>query len=123
MCYNTAWCQRRSSASGAIVMLVNWTGVRIVCAALAVVLGLCALDVCCSGKPTENSTLTHVKDEIAAGEREYRQMKADDLARVALDMRVMAKRYAKKGESKKAQQAIAAALELDAEIKRLRSEK
>ena len=104
-------------------MLVDWKGVRIALLVLLAVLAFCALDLNCSGSKDENATLSRVRSELAVGRREARLKQADDLARVALDMRVLAKRHAANGRTKEAQQCIAAALELDSEIKRLRGAK
>ena len=104
-------------------MLFNWRGAALVIAAIGVVLGLCALDLRCSGKPSEQSTIAHVKGELAAGRKEQRHLEAENLARLARDMRVLAQRYLEKGDKRKAQRAIGAAQELDRKIHALLEEK
>lgn len=104
-------------------MLFNWKGIVIVITVLAVVVGLCALDLSCSGEPEQHSTIARVKNEIAAGKQEFRNLEADDLAKLARDLRILARRYAEKGEKKKAQRAIGAAQELDRKIRQLRGTK
>ena len=101
-------------------MFFNWRGVAIVFGAIAIVIGLCAIDLSCGAKPTEDSTIARVKGELAVGKKEMRNLQADDLARLARDMRVLAKRYVEQGEKKKAQRAIGAAQELDRKIQELR---
>ena len=104
-------------------MFFNWRGVAIVLGVIAVVIALCALDLKCSGNPSEESTISMVKREMAAGIKEKRYLEAEDLARLARDMRILAKRYVQQGENKKAQHAIGAAQELDKRIRKLRGEK
>lgn len=104
-------------------MFFNMKGTMIVLAVMAIVMALCALDLCCGGKPSGVSAVSRVKTEMSAGIKEMRNRQADDLAKVASDMRVLARRYAEKGDKKQAQRAINAALELDRNIERLRREK
>ncbi len=104
-------------------MFFNMKGTMIVLAVIALVIGICTLDLCCGGKPSEMSTVSRVKTEMSAGLKEMRNRQADDLAKVASDMRVLAKRYAAKGDKKQAQRAINAAQELEQNIQRLRREK
>ena len=100
-------------------MFFNWRGAVIVLSVLAVVIGLCAVDLRCSGGPGSGSTVARVKGEVAEGKKAMRQQEAESLARVARDLRVLAKRYKENGENKKAQRAIGAAQELDKKIARL----
>lgn len=104
-------------------MFFNWRGAVIVLSALAVVIGLCAVDLHCSGGPGSGSAVARVKGEVAEGKKALRQQEAENLARVARDLRVLAKRYKENGENKKAQRAIGAAQELDRKIVRLLDEK
>lgn len=104
-------------------MFFNWRGIKIVLIVIAVVLALCAIDVSCSSKTEDNATLMRVKDELAAGKKEVKNLRAEELERLARDMRVMSKKYLEKGEKKKAQRAIGAALELERKIQSLRNEK
>ena len=103
-------------------MFFNWKGIAIVLAAIAVAIGLCALDLRCSGGEDDIPVIARAKGEIEAGVREHRIQQADELARLARDMRVLAKRYVEKGETRKAHRAIGAAQELDRKIKELRGE-
>ena len=104
-------------------MFFNWKGVMFVLGGIAVVMGLCALDLCCSSGGKEKiPSLERVKGEIEAGRREQRVLQADELAKLARDMRALAKRYVEQGESRKAQRAIGAAQELDRKIRELRRE-
>ena len=101
-------------------MFFNWKGIAIVLAAIVVVIGLCALDLRCSGGSGEIPAIARVKGEIEAGRKEQRSLQADELAKLARDMRVLAKRYLEQGEKRKAQHAIGAAQELDKKIEELR---
>ena len=104
-------------------MFFNWKGIMFVLGAIAVVVGLCALDLCCSSGGKEKiSAVERVKGELEAGRREQRILQAEQLAGFARDMRVLAKRYAEKGEMRKAHRAIGTAQELDRKIKELRGE-
>ena len=103
-------------------MFFNWRGVAIVLAVIAAVICLCAVDLRCSGGPGSESTVARVKGELAEGKTAMRQQEAENLARVARDLRVLAKRYKANGENKKAQRAIGAAQELDKKIARLLGE-
>lgn len=104
-------------------MFFNWRGAAIVLAAIAAIGCLCAVDLRCSGRPGSGSTIAHVKGELAEGKRAMRQQEAENLARLARDLRVLAKRYKENGENKKAQRAIGAAQEMDKKIARLLGEK
>ena len=103
-------------------MFFNWRGAVIVLSVLAVVIGLCAVDLRCRGGPSSGSAVARVKGEVAEGRKAMRQQEAENLARVARDLRVLAKRYKENGENKKAQRAIGAAQELDKKIARLLGE-
>ena len=104
-------------------MFFNWKGIAIVLAAIAAVIGLCAIDLSCSGGRGDVPALARVKGEIKAGRDEQRSLQADELAKLARDMRVLAKRYLEKGEKRKARRAIGAAQELDRKIEELRRKK
>jgi len=104
-------------------MLFNWRGAAWVMVAIGVVIGLCALDLSCSGNPSEHSTIAHVKGEMAEGRKAQRAQEADNLAQLARDLRVLAKRYVEQGDKRKAQRAIGAAQELDRKIRNLLEEK
>lgn len=101
-------------------MLFDWKGVAIVLAAIAVVIGLCVLDLRCSGGGGDIPVVARVRGEIEAGRKEQRNLRADELAKLARDMRVLARRYLEQGEKRKAQHAIGAAQELDRKIEELR---
>ena len=102
-------------------MEVSWRVIAIVFAVIAAVIGLCALDLSCSGGG-EIPMIARVKGEIRAGRDEQRIQQADELARIARDMRVLAKRYLEKGENRKTRRALGAAQELEKKIKELRGE-
>ena len=104
-------------------MLFNWKGVAIVLGVLMVVIGLCAVDLRCSGGLGSDSHIVRIKGEWDEGKKTMRQQEAENLAQVARDLRVLARRYKEKGENKKAQRAIGAAQELDKKIARLLEEK
>ena len=104
-------------------MFFNWKGVAIVLAVLVAVIGLCAVDLRCSGRPGPDSQIARIKGEWAEGKKAMRQQEAENLAQLARDLRVLARRYRENGESKKAQRAIGAAQELDKKIARLLEEK
>lgn len=97
-------------------------GVTIVLAVIAAVVALCVLDLSCGRGASKDSTIVRVKGELAAGMKEHRTMQADDLALVARDMRVMAKRHLAKGEKRKAEEALKTAEELDRKVEALRGE-
>ena len=104
-------------------MFFNWKGAAIVLAVLAAVVGLCAVDLRCSGGVGPNSSAAHIRNEWAAGKKAMRQQEAENLAQLARDLRTLASRYKEKGENKKAQRAIGAAQELDKKISRLLEER
>ena len=104
-------------------MFFNVKGALLVLGALAVVAGLCALDLCCSsGGKAKIPSMERVKGEIEAGRREQRVLQAEELAKLARDTRALAKRYVEQGETRKAHRAIGAAQELDRKIRELRGE-
>ena len=88
---------------------------------MAVVVGLCALDLHCSGGG-EIPAIARVRDEMEAGRSAQRIQQADELARLARDMRVLAKKYLEQGEGRKARRAFGAAQELERKIMELRGE-
>ena len=104
-------------------MLVNWRGVWIVLAVLAAVIGLCALDLRCSGELGPGSSIARVKGEMEEGKKAMRQQEAENLTQVVQSLCALAHRYKANGELKKAQRAIAAAQELEKKIARLLEEK
>ena len=104
-------------------MFFNWKGAAVVLAALVVIIGLCAVDLRCSGGLEADPTVVRMKDELAAGKKAKRQLEADNLAQLARDLCDLAHRYKEKGENRKAQRAMGAALELEKKIKRLLEEK
>ena len=104
-------------------MFFNWKGAAVVLAAFVVIIGLCAVDLRCSGGLEADPTVMRMKDELAAGKKAKRQLEADNLARLARDMCALAHRYKAQGENRKAQRAMGAALELEKKIKRLLEEK
>ena len=104
-------------------MFFNWRGAAIVLAVLAAVIALCAIDLRCSGGLGSDSSIARMKGEWAEGKKAMRQQEAENLAQLARDMRALARRYKAKGDTKKAQQAIGAALELDRRISQLLEEK
>ena len=100
-------------------MFFNWKGAAIVLAVLAAAIGLCAVDLRCSGGLGPDSQIVRMKGEWDEGKKAMRQQEAENLAQLARDLRVLAKRYKENGENKKAQRAIGAAQELDKKIARL----
>ena len=100
-------------------MFFNWKGAVIVLAVLAAVIGLCAVDLRCSGGLEPDSQIVRMQGEWDEGKKAMRQQEAENLAQLARDLRVLAKRYKENGENKKAQRAIGAAQELDRKIARL----
>lgn len=86
---------------------------------VAVVVGLGVVGLHC-GSPAECPAVDRVKGEIEAGRKEQRNLQADELAALARDMRIMAQRYLRQGDKKKAQRAVGAAQELDKKIRELR---
>ena len=98
--------------------LLKW---GIALAAVAAVVGLCALDLHCSGGG-EVPAIARVRGEMEAGRNAQRIQQADELARLARDMRVLAKRYLEQGEGRKARRAFGAAQELERKIRELRGE-
>lgn len=97
-------------------MFFNWKGVAIVLAVIAAVIVLCAVDLRCSGGLGSDSHIVRMKGEWAEGKKAMRQQEAENLAQLARDLRVLARRYKENGENKKAQRAIGAAQELDKKI-------
>ena len=100
-------------------MFFNWKGAAIVLAVLVAVIWLCAVDLRCSGGLGPDSQIVRMKGEWDEGKKVMRQQEAENLAQLARDLRVLAKRYKENGENKKAQRAIGAAQELDKKIARL----
>lgn len=88
----------------------------------AAVIALCVVDLRCRGGFAPAPSVVRMKNEIAEGKRAMRQQEAENLARAARSLRVLAKRYKANGENKKAQRAIGAAQELDRKIAQLLSE-
>ena len=88
---------------------------------LALIVGFCLLNVRCSGNPMVGSS-ARIANEVKAGKAEMRNQEIENLARLASDFRVLAKRYKTQGENKKAQRAIGAAQELDRKIRKLQEE-
>lgn len=64
-----------------------------------------------------------VKGELEAGKKAAKDLRADELERLARDMRRLSKKYLEEGENKKAQRAMGAAMELERKSKALRSGK
>ena len=89
---------------------------------LALIVGFCLLNVRCSGNPMVGSSAARIANEVKAGKAEMRNQEIENLARLASDFRVLAKRYKTQGENKKAQRAIGAAQELDWKIRKLQEE-
>ena len=104
-------------------MFFNWKGIAIVLVALAGVVVLCAVDLHCSGGLESDQKFIRIKGEVEEGQKAMRQQEAENLARAARGLRVLAKRYKENGENKKAQRAIGAAQELDKKIRQLLREK
>ena len=103
-------------------MFFNWRGAAIVLSVLAAVVALCVLDLRCSGEPAPDSSLAHVKGEMAEGKKAMRQQEAENLTQLARSLCELAHSYKAKGENKKAQRAMGAALELEKKIDRLLKE-
>ena len=104
-------------------MSFNWKGIILVLGGIAAVVGLCALGLCrSSGGKEKIPSLERAKCEVKADSREQRVLQADELAKLARDMRALAKRYVEQGETRKAHRAIGAAQELDRKIRELRGE-
>lgn len=101
-------------------MLNNWKTVWIIVAILAAVAVIGVIDLRCSGVSEKGTPMARVGEEIAAGKKEFRNLQADDLAVLARDLRILARRYVEQGDKKKAQRAIGAAQELDKKIAELR---
>ena len=97
-------------------MFFNWKGAAIVLAVLAAVIGLCVVDLRCSGGLGSDSHIMRMRGEWNEGKKALRQQEAENLAQLARDLRVLAKRYKENGENRKAQRAIGAAQELDKKI-------
>ena len=104
-------------------MFFNWKGAAIVLAVLAAVVGLCAVDLRCSGGVGPNSSAAHIRNEWAAGKKAMRQQEAENLTQVVRSLCELAHRYKANGETKKAQRAMGAALELEKKIATLLEEK
>ena len=95
----------------------------IVLSVLAAVIAFCVVDLRCSGRLGSDSHIARIKGEWAEGKKAMRQQEAENLAQLARDLRMLAKRYKANGESKKAQRAIGAAQELDKKIAQLLEKK
>jgi len=91
----------------------------VVILALAAVVGVCAVNLRCNGGPEPGSAVVRIRDDLREGRRAQRMQEADSLAVTARDLRVLAQRYLKQGDKKKAQRAIGAAQELDKRIHEL----
>lgn len=85
----------------------------------ALVFGVCVANLKCCGKPGPDTTVGRIQGELAAGKREYRSQQANELARMAHELRILAQGYKAKGENKKALRAVSAARELDKKIQQL----
>ena len=104
-------------------MFVNWKGVTVVLAVVTAVVALCAVDLRCSGGLGPGSDIVRMKGELAEGKKAMRQQEAENLARLARDLCLLARHYKAKGEDRKAQRALGAAQELEKKIARLLEEK
>ena len=100
-------------------MFFNWKGVAIVLAVIAAAIVLCAVDLRCGGGLGPDSHVVRMKGEWQEGKKAMRRQEAENLALLARNLRVLARRYKENGENKKAQRAIGAAQELDKKIARL----
>lgn len=98
---------------------VSWRTLAVMLGILALVIGLCALNLRCAGDPGPGSTVVRVRDELQEARRARRIQEADNLSVMARDLRVLARRYLDEGDKKKAQRAIGAAQELDKRIQAL----
>lgn len=103
-------------------MFFDWKGTMWVLAAICAVIALCALDLNCSRAPEEEEgAVRRVKGELSAWRQERRNVQADDLARMARDLRVIARRHVERGENKEAQKVMAEVLKLEQRIERLQN--
>ena len=100
-------------------MFFNWKAVAIVLSVLAAVIVLCAVDLRCSGGLESAPSFARVKSEMAEGKQAMRQQEAENLTQVVRSLCALAHRYKANGETKKAQRAMGAALELEKKIARL----
>ena len=100
-------------------MFFNWKGVAVVLAVILAVFALCALDLRCSGGFESAPPVARVKSELAAGKKAMRQQEAENLTQLVRSLCELAHRYKANGETKKAQRAMGAALELEKKIARL----
>ena len=99
---------------------MKWVAIALV--VFAVVAGLCVLDVRCSSGKNDIPPVARIRGELEAGRHERRLQQADELAKLARDMRALARRYIERGEKRKARRAAGAAQELDRKIRELRGE-
>ena len=99
-------------------MFFNVTGIKWTLLAIAVVILFCALDLRCAAvrderdRAAQSGIIGHVREEFAAGQREFSQQRADQLAEQIRDLRVMAKRLVEKGETVRARATISLIQEL-----------
>lgn len=91
-----------------------------VLAAIVVVVWLCLMDVSCSSRKEDNHNYVQVMGELGEMQRVNRELRAEELARTARDLRRLAGKYRKAGQDKEADEAIAAAEEIDRRLKKAR---
>jgi len=102
----------------------NVRGIVITLAAIAAVALLCMLDVHCSNvrdrrakEQPSPGVVSRVKGELAAGAKEFAQLRADQLNAQLRDLRILAKHFVEKGENRRARATIALIQELEAQAK------
>ena len=99
-------------------MFVNWQGVKIVLAVLAVVLALCALDLCCSSEK-DPAVLAHVKHEVDAGRRESAIMRRDQIGEHLRDLRALNRRLVEQGDLRRSREVTRMIIDLERQYEKL----
>ena len=101
-------------------MFVNWQGVKVVLAALAVVMALCALDLCCSSEK-DPAVLAHVKHEVDAGRRESAIMRRDQIGEHLRDLRALNRRLVEQGDLKRSREVTRMIIDLERQYEQIDS--
>ncbi len=111
-------------------MFFNVRGIKWTLLVLVVVIALCALDLHCSfvrdraahakDEASVGGVISHVREEIAAGQRERVVHNMDQINDQLRDLRVIARRMVKAGKKKDLNRVFAAIQELEEMKKRLK---
>ena len=108
-------------------MFFDRKGILLTLSVILVVILVCVIDLRCSSVRDERArrenmpqfgAIAHVKEEMAAGKQAWAQQREEQLNEQLRMLRVMAKRFAEKGENTRARATIALIQEIEQEKRR-----